>query len=166
VMRLVVSSAIAVIVVVLGVCALGACEDRRIDLRNIEAAMRDRYGRDARVPIEAMTCPEWVRTHTGERFECQVRFEGGVVWTIEVVQLDQGNTQWLPRGQAVFADEIEPWLVETLAAQGRESRVRCEARVYVIEPGERVTCAATGADGHVSDVRIALDQVDGLRVVE
>lgn len=157
--------AIAVIVV-LGACALSACEDRRIDLRNLEAAMRDRYGRDAGVPIEAVTCPEWVRTRKDDRFECQVRFQGGVAWTIEIVQLDQGNTQWLPRGQAVFAGEIEPWLARTLAAQGREGRVQCAARVYVIEPGQHVMCTATGADGRASEVRVGLDQVDGLRVIE
>jgi Domain of unknown function (DUF4333) len=159
------SAALAVLAV-LGACALSACADRRIDLRNVEAAMRDRYGRDAGVPIEAVTCPEWVRTRKGEKFECQVRFQGGVAWTIDVVELDDGSTQWLPRGQAVFADEIEPWLSRTLAAQGRESRVTCHARVYVLEPGKHAMCTATGADGRASEVRIELDQVEGLRVVE
>jgi hypothetical protein len=154
------------VISVLAAGALSACADRRIDLRNIEAAMRDRYGREAGVPIEAVTCPEWVRTRAGDRFECQVRFQGGVAWTIEVVQLDLGNTQWLPRGQAVFADEIEPWLSRTLAAQGRESQVHCAARVYVIEPEKHVTCTATGVDGRVSEVRIGLDQAEGLRVIE
>jgi hypothetical protein len=155
-------------VAVLATCALGACADRRIDLRNVEAAMRDRYGRDAGVPIEAVTCPEWVRTRKGEKFECQVRFQGGVVWTIDVVELDDGNTQWLPRGQAVFADAIERWLTGTLAAQGRASRVTCDARVYVLEPGKHATCTATGtgADGRTSEVRVELDQVEGLRIVE
>jgi hypothetical protein len=156
----------ACLLVVLAALAASACADRRIDLRSVEAAMRDRYARDASVPIEAVTCPEWVRTRKDERFECQVRFQGGVVWTIEVVQLEQGTTLWLPRGQAVFADEIEPWLASTLAAQGRASQARCSARVYVIEPGKHVTCTATGVDGRASEVRIGLDQADGLRVVE
>jgi hypothetical protein len=147
-------------------CAASGCTDRRIDLRNIEAAMRDRYARDAGVPIEAVTCPEWVRTREDERIECQVRFQGGVAWTIEVVQREQGNTQWLPRGQAVFADEIEPWLASALAAQGRASQVRCDARVYVLEPGQHATCSATDADGQASEVRVGLAQDGGLRVVE
>jgi hypothetical protein len=154
------------VLAVLATCALAACADRRIDLRNLEAAMRDRYGRDASVPIEAVTCPEWVRTRKGEKFECQVRFQGGVVWTIDVVELDDGNTQWLPRGQAVFADEIERWLTGTLAGQGRESRVTCDARVYVLEPGKHATCTATDAGGQSSDVRVALDPVEGLRLIE
>jgi hypothetical protein len=155
-----------VVSAVLGACALGACADRRIDLRNVEAAMRDRYQRDASVPIEDVTCPEWVPTREDDRFECQVRFEGGVVWTIEVVQRDVGSTQWLPRGQAVFADEIEPWLAKTLAAQGQVSEVACAARVYVIEPGQHITCTATDAQGQASDVRIGFEPSTGLRVVE
>lgn len=152
--------------VVLAACALGACADRRIDLRNVEAAMRDRYERDASVPIEAVTCPDWVPTRKDDRFACQVRFEGGVVWTIEVVQGDVGSTQWQPRGQAVFADEIEPWLATTLAAQGGTWQGQCAARVYVIEPGQHITCTATDAEGQVSEVRIGFDQAGGLRVVE
>lgn len=153
--------------------ALGGCADRRIDLRNIEAAMRDRYGRDAAVPIEAVTCPEWVRTRKDDAFECQVRFQGGVAWTIAVTQLDQGNTQWVPRGQALFADDIEPWAARALAGQepGQEpgqapASVRCDARVYVIEPGQHVTCAVTGADGSASEVRVGFDPVEGLRLLE
>jgi hypothetical protein len=154
--------------------ALSGCADRRIDLRNIEAAMRDRYGRDAAVPIEAVTCPEWVRTRKGDAFECQVRFQGGVTWTIAVTQLDEGNTQWVPRGQAVFAEDIEPWAVNALAA-GRQpgpapgqapGEVRCDARVYVIEPGQHVACAAVAADGSSSEVRIGFDRVEGLRLLE
>lgn len=151
---------------VLVACALAACSDRRIDLRNIEAAMRERYARDASVPIEAVTCPEWVRTRAGDTFECQVRFEGGVVWTIEVVQREHGSTQWLPRGQAVFADEIEPWLAAALAAEGRESRVTCHARVHVIAPGQQVTCTATSVSGQPSEVRVGLDPAEGFRIVE
>lgn len=154
-------------VVALAAVALGACADRRIDLRNIEAAMRDRYGRDAAVPIEAVTCPEWVRTRKGDAFECQVRFQGGVVWPIVVTQLDQGNTQWAPRGQALFAEDIEPWASKALAAQGKApGGVRCEARVYVIEAGQHVTCAVTGADGSASEVRVGFDPVEGLRLLE
>lgn len=149
--------------------ALGGCADRRIDLRNIEAAMRDRYARDAAVPIEAVTCPEWVRTRKGDAFECQVRFQGGVAWTIAVTQLDQGNTQWVPRGQALFADDIEPWAAKALAAREpgqAQGNVRCDARVYVIEPGQHVTCAVTGADGSASEVRVGFDPVEGLRLLE
>lgn len=158
--------------VALVIVALSGCADRRIDLRNIEAAMRDRYGRDAAVPIEAVTCPEWVRTREGDTFECQVRFQGGVAWSIAVTQLDKGNTQWVPRGQAVFAEDIEPWAVKALAGaqpgQAVEAprEVRCDARVYVIEPGQHVTCAAVAADGSSSQVRIGFDQVDGLRLLE
>ena len=148
--------------------ALGGCADRRIDLRNIEAAMRDRYGRDAAVPIEAVTCPEWVRTRKGDTFECQVRFQGGVAWTIGVTQLDKGNTQWVPRGQAVFAEDIEPWAAKALARQPEQAsgEVRCGARVHVIEPGQHVTCAVTGADGRASEVRVGFDPVEGLRLLE
>lgn len=154
--------------------ALSGCADRRIDLRNIEAAMRDRYGRDAAVPIEAVTCPEWVRTRKDDTFECQVRFQGGVTWTVAVTQLDEGNTQWVPRGQAVFAEDIEPWAAKVLAAGGQPgqapgpapSEVRCDARVYVIEPGQHVTCAAVAADGSTSQVRVGFDQVEGLRLLE
>ncbi len=151
--------------------ALSGCADRRIDLRNIEAAMRDRYGRDAAVPIEAVTCPEWVRTRKDDMFECQVRFQGGVTWTVAVTQLDEGNTQWVPRGQAVFAEDIEPWAAKALVAggqpgQGAPGEVRCDARVYVIEPGQHVTCAAVAADGSTSQVRVGFDQVEGLRLLE
>lgn len=147
--------------------ALGGCADRRIDLRNIEAAMRDRYGRDAAVPIEAVTCPEWVRTRKDDTFECQVRFQGGVTWTIAVTQLDKGNTQWHPRGQAVFADEIEPWATKELAARGQAGGgVRCDARVYVIEPAQHVTCVARAADGSSSEVRVGFEPVEGLRLLE
>jgi len=154
--------------------ALSGCADRRIDLRNIEGAMRDRYGRDAAVPIEAVTCPEWVRTRKDDTFECQVRFQGGVTWTVAVTQLEEGNTQWVPRGQAVFAEDIEPWAAKALTARGQPGQapgqapgeVRCDARVYVIEPGQHVTCAAVGADGSTSEVRVGFDQVEGLRLLE
>lgn len=143
--------------------ALSGCADRRIDLRNVEAAMRDRYGRDAPVRITAVTCPEWVRTREGETFDCQVTFEGGVEWTIQVTQRDQGTTQWSPRGRAVFAEDIEPWLAQRLGAE--EGAARCDARVYVIEPGQHITCMAVSARGSESPVRIELDDAGELRML-
>lgn len=145
--------------------ALSGCADRRIDMRNIEAAMRDRYGRDAAVPITAVTCPEWVRTREGETFECRVRFEGDVEWTIQVTQQGEGTTQWTPRGRAVFAEDIEPWLVEHLAGEMRVAQARCDARVYVIEPGEHITCTVVSAGGEETPARIALDDTGGLRLI-
>jgi hypothetical protein len=152
--------------VLVACAALSGCSDQRIDLRSLETAMRDRYGRDAAVPIESVTCPEWVRTRKDETFECQVRFQGGVVWTIGVVQGEQGNTQWLPRGQAVFADDIEPWLTRTLAEKGRQVQARCDARVYVIEPGQQITCKAIGADGRGFGVRLGHDDIVGIRAID
>lgn len=143
---------------------LAGCQDRRIDLRNIEAAMRERYSRDAAVPITDVSCPEWVRTRAGETIDCQIAFEGGVVWTIALVQGEDGNTRWEPRGQAVFADDIERWLIERAAAEGQEApAARCGARVYVLERDAHATCTVTAAGGEAQTQRVSVGEGGALR---
>ncbi|WP_428266303.1 DUF4333 domain-containing protein [Haliangium sp.] len=151
-----------VMVLALGGVLLG-CEDRRIDLHNLEAAISHRYGRDAPVAIEAVECPEWVRTRVGERFECVVRFDGGVRWTIELIQEEGGGLQWAPRGQVVYADILVSWLRQALAARGQTGEPQCGARVYVIAPGEAITCELTGG---AAAARVTVDEVGSLRLMD
>ncbi|ACY14638.1 DUF4333 domain-containing protein [Haliangium ochraceum] len=142
---------------------VGGCKDRRIDLRNIEAAMGERYGRDAKVPVREVSCPPWVRTREGERIACEVVFEGDVRWTVAVIQGPDGNTRWQPQGQVVFADDIEAWLQAQQAEGAAEGAgARCPARVYVLEDGDSASCTVSGAEGERA-VAVTVDEQGELR---
>jgi len=64
------------------------------------------------------------------------------------------------------AESLRAHGARTLAAQGQTRQVACAARVYVIEPGQHITCTATDAQGQASEVRIGFEPGQGLRVVE
>lgn len=151
---------------VVAALALGAgCGDTRLDLRNIEAAMRHRYGREALVPIIDVACPEAVRTREGDTFDCAVTFEGGAVWTITATQLGAGKTHWTPRGRAIPGEHVEARAAAVLADQGRRGELRCGERVYVVQEGDRIACqVVTGDDA--SRVEISVGAGDDLHVHE
>ena len=141
------------------------CDDRKIDLRNLEAAMKARYGHDAQVAVESVTCPEWVRTREGDVFACELRFEGGTTWAIEVTQLEHGTTRWLPQGEAVYAKTLEPWLRAALAERGQAAEVSCDEPVQIVAPGETIVCHAHSGDGAKMPVQVVVNQEDGFRLV-
>jgi hypothetical protein len=112
-----------------------------------------------------VTCPESVPTKEGHTFECTVVFEGGAVWPMVVTQLGQGRTRWMPRGQAVFADDIEPWLTAALEERGQRAQVRCSERVYVVDPGEPIACTGV-VGGHASVLNVTIDAAGAMRMGE
>lgn len=146
-------------------CAFAGCDDRRLDLRNIEGAIKDRYGQGSPVAISSVTCPESVRTREGDTFDCTLTFEGGAVWSIAVAQLGAGRTSWTPRGRAVFADDIEPWLTAAIGGEGAQMQVQCSQRVYVVEPGEAITCSVV-TTGRASVRRVAIDAAGTFHLID
>lgn len=146
-------------------CVFAGCDDRRLDLRNIEGAIKDRYGHGSPVAISSVTCPESVRTREGDTFDCTLIFEGGEVWSITVTQLGAGRTSWTPRGRAVFADDVEPWLAAAIEGEGARMQVQCSQRVYVVEPGEAITCSVV-TTSRSSVRRVAIDAAGTLHLID
>ena len=141
------------------------CADKRLDLRNIEAAMKHRYEREIRVPIVEVTCPEMVRTRAGETFDCLVTFEGGASWTITAAQLEGGKTRWTPQGRAIPGEDLEARAAAVLAGQGRRSEIHCGERVYVAREGDRIACQAVTGSG-AARIEISVGAGDAVRVHE
>lgn len=83
--------------------ALGAgCDDKRIDIRNVESIIADRYIVDPAVnptlapgaTVDRVICPELVRTRKGELFECKVVLQGGEERVVTVEQLGGTHFRW------------------------------------------------------------------------
>lgn len=79
------------------VCLGLGCSDRKLDLRNIEAILADRYAAETGAVVARVTCPEAVRTRKGDIFDCTVVFANGNEMTIEVEQLGGTTTRARPK---------------------------------------------------------------------
>jgi hypothetical protein len=75
--------------------ALG-CEDKRIDLRNLERIIAERFPVDSGAAVDQVICPELVPTRKGTEFECKVVLQGGEERVVRVEQLGGTQLRWYP----------------------------------------------------------------------
>jgi hypothetical protein len=78
---------------------LGApgCKDKRIDLRNVERMIAERFPVEPGEAVEQVICPELVPTRKGDEFECKVVLQGGEERAVKVEQLGGTQLRWHPR---------------------------------------------------------------------
>jgi hypothetical protein len=75
--------------------ALG-CDDKRIDLRNVERMIADRFPVEPGAAVDRVICPELVPTRKGAEFECKVVLKGGEERVVKVEQLGGTQLRWSP----------------------------------------------------------------------
>lgn len=72
------------------------CEDNRLDMRNVERLIADRYVDEGGAAVVGVDCPEVVPTRAGATFECTVRLAGGGERTVIVEQQGGTRLSWRP----------------------------------------------------------------------
>lgn len=95
------SRVLALSLVVAAALAAG-CDNKRIDVGNVERIIADRYTEDPSVnptlapgaTVDQVICPELVRTKKGEIFECKVLLQGGEERVVTVEQLGGTQFRW------------------------------------------------------------------------
>ena len=146
----------AIIPWVMLVSASVGCEDKRLNLRNIEGMAAERFSERAGVPVTEVTCPKNVRTKKGDTFECTVAFEGGFELTLLVEQLGGGKTSWRPKDKRiVYAKELESLIQTRLSEQGKTTTVKCDQRIYALAPTDTITCQVFESGGSVRFMEIS-----------
>ncbi|MCG8419951.1 MAG: DUF4333 domain-containing protein [Proteobacteria bacterium] len=143
------------------------CEDRKLDLRNVEAIAKDRYESQSGVSVTKVTCPEQVPTRKGYDFDCTVAFEGGVTMAMTVEQLGGTNLRWSPTKPVTWLKDVKAAVAKKFAREGRTiGQLICPKQVY-LHPGDSVTCWAGDIAGQSISVEYALsaDGGESIRLV-
>ena len=150
----------------LAVLTWSGCEDRRLDLRNIEAMARNEYQRSAGVEVARVACPDKVPTRKGHRFDCTVHFvpvptmrpEAGqgqalarpthesAKLVIEVEQLGGSQLRWAPKQPVAWVKDVKNAVSGMLRDKGHTiDNVTCSHPVFLLW-GSATTCVGHGRD--------------------
>jgi hypothetical protein len=86
----------AAMIVLSAVLGNVGCEDKRIDLRNVERIIAERFPVEPGAAVDQVICPELVPTRKGEEFECKVVLRGGEERVVRVEQLGDTQLRWHP----------------------------------------------------------------------
>ncbi|MBN1530499.1 MAG: DUF4333 domain-containing protein [Thermoleophilaceae bacterium] len=136
----------ALLLTLLAALAAG-CGESEIDATEVEQEI-ERQLSSATAKVASVSCPDGVEHEDGQRFECDVRLEGGGDATVVVTEEDGDEFAYevKPGSMRIAGDSVESYLEGRLAATGVSADVSCADSITVIA-GQTVECDAVTAGG-------------------